>query len=151
VRTRPAVLIGPARPDNVEALQRILQEGWRVEHSWDRSSFARDLRLAKVRQVVLWDVDSDGVPNAPLIEHCARRKTVQMVVLVHETPVVRLPSCWSTTHLVIAHVMLGADSFVEVSVKVAEQLRGDLRAHQPSLRANSAASRALPSALFRGG
>ena len=126
VRMRPAVLIGPARPDNVEALQLVLRDGWRVEHSWDRSNFARDLRMAKARQVVLWDVDDNGAPKAPLIEHCARRRMVQMVVLVHETPVVRLPSSWSRTHLVITHVMLGASSFVEAGIKVAEQLRRDI-------------------------
>jgi hypothetical protein len=125
VRTRPAVLIGPARPDNLEALERALREGWRVEHSLDRAAFARDLRVAGARKVVLCDCDGDGVPNTPLLEHCARRGTIEMVVLVHETPVVRLPSSWSNTRLVVGHVMLNGHSFSEASIKVAELLRRD--------------------------
>jgi hypothetical protein len=125
VLTRPAVLIGPGRPDNIEALERVLQQSWRVEHSSNRLSFARDLRLAKARQVVLCDVDCEGMPNAPLLEHCARRSMVEMVVFVHETPVIRLPSSWSTTSMVVGHVMLSGHSITEASMMVAELLRGD--------------------------
>jgi hypothetical protein len=124
VLNRPAVLLGPARPDNIEALERVLQDGWRVERSPDRSSFARDLLVARARRVVLCDVDRDGIPNAPLLEHCARLRSIEMVVLVHQAPVVRLPSSWLTTSLIVGHVMLSGQSFNEASTMVAELLRG---------------------------
>ncbi len=123
--TSPAVLIGPGRHANIEALERALRHGWRVEHSSNRSSFARDLRLARARQVVLCDVDHEGTPNAPLLEHCARHNTIEMVVLVHETPVVRLPSSWAATSMVVGHVMLSGHSIAEAGMMVAELLRGD--------------------------
>jgi hypothetical protein len=122
VLTRPTILIGPARPDSLEALARVLREWWRVEHSSDRATFARDLRNANARQVVLCDVDGNGVPNAPLLQHCIRRRKIDQVVLVHEMPVVRLSS-WANAGLVVGHVMLGGDSFAAASVRVAELLR----------------------------
>lgn len=71
------------------------------------------------------DVDHNGVPNAPLLQHCTRRRMIDLVVLVHETPVVRLSS-WANASLVVGHVMLGGDSLTAASVRVAELLRRDM-------------------------
>ena len=70
-------------------------------------------------------MDRDGTPNTPLLQHCARRGGVKMVVLLHETAVVRLPSSWMSTSMIVGHVMLSGCSIVEASLRVARLLRGE--------------------------
>ena len=52
-----------------------------------------------------------------------RRNPIEHVILVHESPAVRMPSLWSAAGLAIDHVMLGRRSISAASVEVAALLR----------------------------
>ena len=124
----PALLIGPARPEWLAALRAALRFDWRVECSTSRAAFQRDLILTTARHVILCEVDRDGIPNAPLLSYCARRSPIERVILVHESPAVRLPSSWSAAGLAIEHVMLGRRTISAASLEVAALLRSERNA-----------------------
>ena len=123
---RPAVLIGPARPEWQAALHAALRSGWRVDGSTSRAAFQRDLSLTAARHVILCELDGDGIPNAPLLTYCARHGRIERVILVHESAAVRLPSSWSAAGLAIEHVMLRRRSIGGACLDVAARLR-----HEP--------------------
>ena len=117
------VLIGPARPEWLAGLHAALRFGWRVERSETRAGFQRDLAATTARDVVLCELDGSDMPNAPLLAYCARRRLIERVILVHESPTVRLPSSWTAAGLAIDHVMRGRRSISATSLEVAALLR----------------------------
>ena len=121
------VLIGPAPPDWQAGLHAALRFGWRVERSATRAGFQRDIATTTARDVVLCELDGSDIPNAPLLVYCARRRLIERVVLLHESPTVRLPSSWTAAGLAIEHVMRGRRSISATSFEVAALLRIERR------------------------